>query len=293
MTHEAWHTGVQPKFKGTYNLHYALEGNDSDLDFFLMTSSVSGSTGFASEANYCASNSFLDAFARYRCSIGKPAVAVGLGMISGIGFIHEDMETEARLLRKGIQALSEDEFLQIIDLALSEPSATATDGRYDPLQKSHILTGLEVFGVRELRKQGFDVLPSAFTDVRAASLAASLESEDEISVAPFTHESSSGFPRLLAEALSVKDNTSVIATIANLASEKLSNLTLISIDKISAQIPIGEYGMDSLIAADFRTWFYQTFNADVPFAELFKPDATVMGLAEFVGQAIQSVEVKN
>ena len=300
MTIDAWHTGIQPKFKGTYNLHHALEGKDADLDFFLMTSSVSGSTGFTSEANYCASNAFLDAFARYRRSIGKPAVAVGLGMISEIGFMHEDAETEARLLRKGVQALPEDEFLQIIDLALSEPqTTTVVDGKpvYDPLKSSHILTGLEVNSVKELRRQGFNVSPAAFEDVRAAALAASLDAEDASPAAAsgtLTSEtSSSGLPREVAETLATKgkdDPAAAITAIKELASAELSNLTLIPVAKINVHSPIAEYGMDSLIAADFRTWFYQIFGGiDVPFAELFKPTATVGGLAEFVAKGIQAV----
>src|SRR5262245_9254419 len=35
MTNEAWHTGIDPKWKGTWNLHNALEGHDDQLDFFL------------------------------------------------------------------------------------------------------------------------------------------------------------------------------------------------------------------------------------------------------------------
>lgn len=64
MTNEAWHTEVQPKWRGTWNIHEALEGKDCQLDFFLMTSSVSGSVGTATESNYCSANGFLDVFAR-------------------------------------------------------------------------------------------------------------------------------------------------------------------------------------------------------------------------------------
>lgn len=79
MTSEAWHIGVDCKWAGTWNLHTAIQGHDESLDFFLMTSSNSGSVGVATEANYCASNGFLDAFARWRRSQGKPAISVGLG----------------------------------------------------------------------------------------------------------------------------------------------------------------------------------------------------------------------
>ncbi len=53
---------------GAWNLHRALEehGHDEGLDFFLLTSSVSGSVGTATESNHYAANAFLDAFARWR-----------------------------------------------------------------------------------------------------------------------------------------------------------------------------------------------------------------------------------
>ena len=58
MTNEAWHTGIQPKWRGTWNIHKALEGRDSQLDFFLMTSSVSGSVGTSTESNYTLPTAF-------------------------------------------------------------------------------------------------------------------------------------------------------------------------------------------------------------------------------------------
>ncbi|KAG4220523.1 hypothetical protein PC116_g30998, partial [Phytophthora cactorum] len=68
MPNEAWHTGIDPKWQGTWNLHNALQvhvDNDpqNEPDFFLLTSSVSGTVGTATESNYCSANGFLDAFA--------------------------------------------------------------------------------------------------------------------------------------------------------------------------------------------------------------------------------------
>ena len=55
-----------------------------------MTSSVSGSVGTATEGNYCAANYFLDIFARFLKSKGLPGISVGLGMISEVGYLHEN-----------------------------------------------------------------------------------------------------------------------------------------------------------------------------------------------------------
>jgi hypothetical protein len=110
MPIEYWHTGIDPKLAGSWNLYNAVQGRSNDLDF-LMTSSVSGSVGTATEGNYCAANYFLDVFARFLKSKGLPGISVGLGMISEVDYLHENPEIEALLLRKGIQAINEDELL--------------------------------------------------------------------------------------------------------------------------------------------------------------------------------------
>ncbi|OQE36045.1 hypothetical protein PENCOP_c012G08149 [Penicillium coprophilum] len=83
MSNKFWHTGIDLKVQGTWLLHDNIQKHGmSSLDFFLLTSSVSGSVGTAMEGNYCAANHFLDRFARHLRGKGCPAVAVGLGMIS-------------------------------------------------------------------------------------------------------------------------------------------------------------------------------------------------------------------
>ncbi|KAL2194014.1 KR domain-containing protein, partial [Corynascus similis CBS 632.67] len=100
MPNEWWHTGIDPKLIGSWNLYNALQGRTADLDFFLMTSSVSGSVGTATEGNYCAANYFLDVFARFLRNKGLPGLSIGLGMISEVGYLHENPEIEALLSAK-------------------------------------------------------------------------------------------------------------------------------------------------------------------------------------------------
>ncbi|KAF4637479.1 hypothetical protein G7Y89_g579 [Cudoniella acicularis] len=178
MPNESWDTAIDPKVVGTWNLHKAIKGRDSELDFFLTTSSISGSVGTATESNYCSVNYFLDVFARYRRSRGLPATSIGLGMISEVGYLHENPEIEALLLRKGIQAINEDELIQIIDIALTNTSTIPH--AYDKLAGAHLLTGLEPFGLKEFRKKGFEGTNPTLDDPRAAVLAAALGGQADI-----------------------------------------------------------------------------------------------------------------
>ena len=80
MSHKSWHTSVAPKVQGTWNLHNALLSHapsSCSVDFFIMTSSVAGSVGTATESNYTAANSFMDNFAKFRRYVNPRATFLG------------------------------------------------------------------------------------------------------------------------------------------------------------------------------------------------------------------------
>ena len=277
MSNEYWHTGIDPKRIGTWNLHNALLLHSSSLDFFLMTSSISGTVGTATESNYCAGNYFLDVFARYRRSLGLPATSIGLGMISEVGYLHENPEIEALLLRKGIQAINEDELLQIVDIALSQPHSAETC--YDALAEGHVLTGLETSGLKLLRQKGFEGTNPTLNDPRARLLASALDGAAGSAV-----KSNSGLPTELAEAIEAGADT--LPVTLDLIKKRFSNLVLVPVEKVDDSRPLNSLGMDSMLAAEFRTWFYQAFKADIPFLMLLSDTVTLSRLAELVKEGV-------
>ncbi|KAL4778871.1 hypothetical protein BJX76DRAFT_362324 [Aspergillus varians] len=296
MTNEAWHTGIDPKWQGTWNLHRALEGNDAALDFFLFTSSVSGSVGTATESNYCSANAFLDAFARWRRSRGKPATSVGLGMIAEVGYLHENPEIEALLLRKGIQPLNEEEFLQVIDMGLAGTSPQNAEATRLDAAAAHILTGLEGFSIRKLLAQGFDVNNGTMQDPRAAFLSASLAAEQDArrdasgaagskgnnaaaDAAPWFKDIPASSSNLLA---SEADAPTLLEAILRMTRKRFSNLILIPRDQIDDRRPMPQFGVDSMIASEFRTWFWTAFRVDIPFLTIMSSQTALVTLAEFV-----------
>ncbi|KAH7323187.1 polyketide synthase [Stachybotrys elegans] len=294
MPNKAWHTGIDPKWQGTWNLHNAVEkGQTQELDFFLCTSSVSGTVGTATESNYCSANGFLDAFARWRRARGQHAVSVGLGMISEVGYLHENPEIEALLLRKGIQPLNEDEMLQVIDLALASEAA-------GKLQEAHMLTGLEPTAIRELAAKGFDVSShGVLVEARAAILLGSLQAEKEakesskgsqggsstITAAPWYKD----VPAALSAAFAPEaDAESMQAAILQLMKKRFSNLILMPVDQIDETKPLPGFGLDSMIASEFRSWFFAVFRVDVPFLDLMSAQKSLAILADFVESKLGS-----
>ncbi|KAL7625210.1 hypothetical protein AAE478_004425 [Parahypoxylon ruwenzoriense] len=279
MTNKAWHKGIDPKVHGTWYLHEAIKGKDDELEFFLMTSSISGTVGTATESNYCSGNFFLDLFARYRRSLGLPATTIGLGMISEVGYLHENPDIERLLLRKGIQPINEDEMLQIVDVALTSTHNIAH--AYDELSHSHILTGLELFGLQAQKDMGFDGTNPTLDDPRAAILSRAFGAGIQSQLNPQNDR----LPADIRDAIECGSTVSQ-ATMEYIA-KRFSNLVLLPLDRVDLTKPLSVYGMDSMIAAEFRTWFFQAFKIDIPFLTLMSKKATLATLNEILTQEIE------
>jgi hypothetical protein len=79
MTYDQWQTAFRPKVVGSWNLHIALPHN---MDFFIMLSSVVSVIGNVSQANYAAGNSYMDALAKFRRSLGMAATSINAGLVT-------------------------------------------------------------------------------------------------------------------------------------------------------------------------------------------------------------------
>ncbi|KAI0199298.1 reducing type I polyketide synthase 10 [Astrocystis sublimbata] len=278
-----WHTGIDPKVHGSWNLLNSLkkDSRESELDFFLMTSSVSGSVGTATEANYCAANHFLDIFARHlRTAHGIPAVAIGFGMISEVGYLHDNPDIEKLLVRKGIQAIDADELIQLTDLALSTSATLSIAHGYDEQAIAHMLTGMEPHGIKELRKKGFEGTQPAMEDPRAKLLASALDGDAQIV------NSTGGLP-VEVEAL-VQSGQTPSEAVLSFIRKRFGNLVLMKYDAVDVKKPLAQYGMDSMIGAEFRVWFYKSMEVDIPLVMLLGPSCTIESLRDLAMEVVSS-----
>ncbi|KAI1261843.1 reducing type I polyketide synthase 10 [Xylariaceae sp. FL1019] len=289
MPNSAWHTGIDPKVHGSWNLLHSLQnvkaaGESSSLDFFLMTSSVSGSVGTATEGNYCAGNHFLDLFARHlRTQHGIPAVAVGFGMISEVGYLHDNPEIEALLTRKGIQAIDADELIQLTDLALSSSASLAIPHAHDALAASHLLTGMEPHGIKELRKKGFEGTQPAMEDPRAKLLASALDGVDS----QFSRRSGAAGDLPEEVATLVQAGLTPSDAVLSFVRKRFGNLVLMKAEAVDVKKPLAQYGMDSMIGAEFRVWFYKSMRVDVPLVMLLGSSCTVESLRDLAMEVVE------
>jgi hypothetical protein len=296
MDNATWHAGISQKIQGTWNLHHALKGWDDQLDFFLLLSSITGSVGTATESNYCAANSFLDAFGSYRRSLGLPAVALGLGMISEVGFLHENPETETVLLRKGVHPFTEAELLKIIDIALtkfpSEPSAAVDDGfGHEHGMEGHILTGLELHGFQKIRDQGFVRGTKVLEDPRCTYIAGAFAENIETGDGNQSEDSGSKLPHAVRIALAenneaTRPSEALIEAVKATVGKQMASLLLVDETSLKKEILLADLGMESMLAAELRSDIYRAFNIDVPFAILLDQRTQIGTVAEIVSQKL-------
>jgi acyl carrier protein len=122
MTLPTWQKATDPKVRGTWNLHSALQTlqPEEPLDFFLLFSSISAAGGQWGQANYNAGNTFLDAFVSYRHGLGLPAAAVNVGVMQDVGYLARNENAELlEALKATAQWLNtEGELLDVLELAM-------------------------------------------------------------------------------------------------------------------------------------------------------------------------------
>ncbi|KAL3486980.1 KR domain-containing protein [Aspergillus germanicus] len=147
MPFSDWTTALAPKVQGTWNLHEALQG--SDVDFFVLFGSSISVTGNFGQANYAATNSFLEAFAGYRRQQGLACSVVHLGPVEDIGMeVMEALELAIMQppVRKGTTTQrnkheheNDDAYSTIVGLNTSKPT---TDPNVVPIWQGDARFGI-------------------------------------------------------------------------------------------------------------------------------------------------------
>lgn len=114
------------KVTGAWNLHELTK--EIPLDFFILFSSATSFVCSSGLGNYVAANSYLDALAHYRRSIGLPGLSIGWGPWSGTGMAGAVGEKRrAQWAAQGLSSLAPEKALALFDrlIGSAEPQVTA------------------------------------------------------------------------------------------------------------------------------------------------------------------------
>jgi amino acid adenylation domain-containing protein len=110
---------IRPKVAGAWTLHELTQS--MPLDFFATFSSVASVLGSRKLADYSAANSFLDALAHHRATLGLPGLSINWGPWAGAGMV-DDSGSARALELMGLRALHPDQGLAALGALLLDPS---------------------------------------------------------------------------------------------------------------------------------------------------------------------------
>lgn len=96
---------VRPKAQGAWNLHNVSVEMGLQLDYFYMASSIASVIGSHSQANYAASNCYLDSLAAYRRRLGLAGSIFNMGVISDTGMALRDPLVRKALKATGVESM--------------------------------------------------------------------------------------------------------------------------------------------------------------------------------------------
>ncbi|KAK7959033.1 lovastatin nonaketide synthase [Apiospora aurea] len=246
MTAQDWATCVHPKTMGTANLHEATK--NLNLDFFTCFSSSSSVVGAAGQANYAAANAYLDALMRHRRNRGLPGTTMNVGAVGDVGAVAEDGGLGTILRRMGYDFISEDELLYQIEEAVSN-SKTG-------IERSGVDEHQVITGINTLRKDVYWASKPLFRN-----LYANLDLASDASQGKGTKSLSA----LLAAASDVEERITVLTTAFI---EKVAAVLGTPAESIQPSQPLTAYGLDSIVAVEFRKWFSTSASVDVPLFDI-------------------------
>ncbi|KAK0620712.1 hypothetical protein B0T14DRAFT_432757 [Immersiella caudata] len=255
MTLDEHNAALGPKLHGSWNLHQFFS-QAGDLDFYVMLSSLIGIVGFASQSNYSAGGAFQDALAQHRARAGLPGVSIDLGIVTSVGYLAGSgaEKTIESLQRHGFTALSESDILAAIGSAITTPFAgqlTLGLNTGPTAQKDYSPLAMDMrFSALRYQETGTDG-PSQTAKTGAGDLAASI-----------------------AEASTLEQ--AVTAIVAGIA-KKLMDIFMISEDEVVPTKSPADYGVDSLVAVEFRNMLALKAGAELSIFDIMQsPSLTTL-----------------
>lgn len=250
MTYEDWVIGTGSKATGSWNLHAALP---SGLDFFVLLASLNGIVGGRAQANYAAGNTFKDALAHHRISLGEKAVSIDLGLMVAEGVIAENEVLLANMRRLGhLMDISQEELIALLDYYCDPALPLLTH------DQAQILVGLETPAA--VLAKGIDLHHSIHRPVfrqlfRMSSSAESAESAD--SLEQKLERNRAGVLRRAAT------DEEAGELVAGWFVAKLAQVLGLDVGDVDPDKPVPAYGIDSLVAIDLKNWFAREISAEV------------------------------
>ncbi|KAB8268148.1 ketoacyl-synt-domain-containing protein [Aspergillus minisclerotigenes] len=268
MTAANYHAVLKPKLAGTLHIHELLKGHL--LDFFVILSSYTGLIGNPGQANYTSASTFQDSFAHWRTGQGLPTYSIDLGVVLDAGYVHEHVEVQEHLAKMGGTGISLATLIKVVNYAICNPPSIGDSSQIavgwslgDQSSKSHILSPDARFVYMETGPQ-----PQSGKETSISSPNAEITvSSEKIK----SQESLMDASRLIINAITAQVSIVMGTPLEDVDTEK----------------SIAAHGGDSLVAAEFRNWFWKTLGVTVNVGQILG-STSIRELAEMLAHDIRS-----
>lgn len=271
MSFEDWKVTLDPKVKGTWNLHESSKIR-GDLDFFITFSSGSGLFGQFGQANYAAANTFLDAFAQYRKGLGLSSSVIDLSIMEEIGAMTADPKYLEMYKASGAYSLTENILLDAIHLTTKRAQQSSSDSLPATsavhINPHHISLGLKsslplaapnnrMIWKRDLR-MGF-----YHNRERKANTG---EEGGGSAVNEYLNKFGSSATRLRSKE-SFRALAQIIRDVMNPGGK----------DDVDMKTSLDQLGLDSLTALEARNWFLNTLGVEISVVDVARHSINGLG----------------
>ncbi len=223
---------LRPKVDGSLLLH----NHFSNLDFFVMFSSMSSIMGNQGQGNYAAANAYMDALAHYRRAQGLPAMSVNWAIWNDLGLaVTSGGQILAKQLAEtGIDSLSNQQGMEALN----------------SLFYADITQAVVIPADWSVYKQ----MRAGRTYPLLANLAA------QTSAVEVTHVAENG----LRESLLTMETSERWAVMQTALQEQVAQVLKLSPSQIIPDQPLGMFGLDSLMGMELRNRLEARFGITLP-----------------------------
>ncbi|MFG2549303.1 SDR family NAD(P)-dependent oxidoreductase [Streptomyces sp. NPDC048581] len=246
LTDERIRAVLAPKMAGAAVLDALTR--ERDLSLFWLYSSFTAAVGNVKQSAYVGGNLFMEALARRRHG-GRPALAVAWGAIGDCGHVAREALAPA-LEALGAEPIGSGEALAALDNVAVSGTAVVGIGRYD-------WNRLRTF------------LPS----MTAPRIAALLPADGDLE----------GHTRQdLLAALAGLPADEALETVNAALAEVMARILQTDAARLDPKLPLQDYGVDSLMAAELLTTLRQRLDVEIPPMELLQGGVTLTDLSRHV-----------
>ena len=226
MDHTSFAGCLNAKAQSALSLHNAVQ--DLDLDFFVMTSSISALLGNTGQSNYSAANSVLDALALQRSTSRLAATSFVLPMVLDVGVVAENAEIETSLARKGLYGIDELDMLHGFEKAMFRPTSQDTA----ETMNAQIIMGVEARELARSMSSIDNVDAYWYNDARFCHIKAAIAHDE----GQLVGSGSTGFAATIGEASSGGPEAVLVAT-AKYIAKRMSTILMIPVDDFELDGP--------------------------------------------------------